>query len=119
MSRRIRSQSRTVLVLALVLGALAAMSCAAQRRTSGSGDPTMVAQIEAKAETLRQGGGHGFICGATSDGGLACVCREDAPEEDIDSCAGMEKVCDWLGRGSLCNPSTGWCGCHGKPGTGK
>jgi len=113
MSKRTRSLAR----VGLILGLLAAVACAAEKR--GSGDPAMVAQVEAKAEALRQSGGHGFICGATTDGGMACVCREDAPIDDIDSCAGMERVCDWLGRGSLCNPSTGWCGCHGKPGTGK
>jgi hypothetical protein len=114
MSKRARSLSR----LALILGVLAAVACTAEKR--GSGDPAMVAQVQAQAERLWQGtGGHGFICASTSDGGMACVCKEDAPIGDANTCIGMEKVCDWLGRASLCNPSTGWCGCHGKPGTGR
>ncbi|HET9300735.1 MAG TPA: hypothetical protein VFO11_12380 [Candidatus Polarisedimenticolaceae bacterium] len=108
MSKRTRTLSAPVLLLA----GLAALACAAEKR--GAGDKAMIAQVKAQAEMLRQGGGHGFICGATSDGGLACVCREDAGEDDPLSCAGMETVCDWLGRGQICDPD-GWCGCHGKP----
>jgi hypothetical protein len=93
--------------LALCLGAV---SC---RKAPGFvRDAKLDAIVEAEVARISQGGrGHGFVCWGYPDGGVGCACNDDAPAGDIWSCDGMERVCDGLGTGQLCNPSTNWCYC--------
>lgn len=97
----------SLLVAAVVLTLL---SCHAQKNNEA--DNKLVAALEARAETIRHsGGGLGFVCYGDDDNNVACVCDDDAPDDSIYSCRGMEKVCGRMGTGSICNPSTNWCSC--------
>jgi L-aminopeptidase/D-esterase-like protein len=90
------------------------VSCRQSARTDK--DKALVATVQAEVETFRQGGkGHGFICWGYPDGGIGCACNDDAPSGDIWSCSGMEKICNLMGTGQICNPSTNWCFCAAYP----
>ena len=96
------------LVTAAVL--LTLLACRAQRNDEAG--KKLVATLETSAESIRHsGGGRGFVCMGDEDGNIACVCDDNAPDDSIYSCRGMEIVCGRLGTGSICNPSTDWCSC--------
>ena len=99
------------LVMAAVLAGLVA--CGAKRHDDK--DSPLIATLQANAASLRSAGGKGpgFVCSGDSSGNVACVCDDNADSDSIYSCLGMEKICNLLGTGSLCNPSSGWCYCLG------
>ncbi|HUQ21034.1 MAG TPA: hypothetical protein VM099_15550 [Gemmatimonadaceae bacterium] len=101
----------------VVLFAFAALAISISLAACSGGSPsTQDAKwnetVKAEAARIAQGGqGHGFICFGDADGGVGCVCKDDAPSGDIWSCVGMERVCNALGTGQICNPSTDVCHC--------
>jgi hypothetical protein len=101
-----------VIVCAALAGAVA---CGREKRANVAEDHPLVTALTAGAEALqRAGGGRGFVCTGGGSGDITvCVCDDNAPSGSIYSCEGMERICDLLGTGSLCNPSTDWCWCGG------
>jgi len=89
---------------------IALVSCSGDRPSSG--DDQLDAMVTAELARMSSGGpGHGFVCFGDAKGGVGCVCNDDAPAGDIYSCVGMERVCNSLGTGQICNPSTNRCTC--------
>ena len=85
-------------VAGLVLGLAA---CASQPPT----EPGEGVTVEQMRQAQTSGG---FIC---NPGG--CVCDPDS-DDPVDSCDGMAKFCDRIGKGMLCEPG-GWCFCKVSP----
>jgi len=84
-------------IVAVAALAFSAVACAAPDAASEPGD-------EPTGQTAQAQTSNGFICNATR-----CVCDPDS-DNPVDSCSGMERVCDLLGPGMLCAPG-GWCTC--------
>lgn len=87
-----------IATLALVLSSVACAAPSAPSEGEPEGDGTVAATQQAQMS-------NGFICNENG-----CICDDDTGSP-IDACAGMERVCRALGKGSLCSPNGG-CYCR-------
>jgi hypothetical protein len=106
------SPLRSIAVFGLTLGLLLVGAVSCDRSKPENPEISTAVVLQKAADGLRNAGGApGFICGINRDGGITCICDDNAPPGSIESCEGMERICGLLGTGSICRPETGWCIC--------
>ena len=104
-------KSRRIVLSTMIATTVALCAVACSEKRSGGDDAGLVESLKSDGKTLRAAStGHGFVC-REINGRIGCVCDENAGPDSILSCAGMERVCNRLGTGRICNPADDWCTC--------